>query len=48
MRAPPKSAYSRDLAAATAVAQEHCARYDKVPRYLDLAENIAYFACENR
>ncbi|HUC72087.1 MAG TPA: hypothetical protein VMS01_12915 [Stellaceae bacterium] len=40
--------YSRDLAAATAVAQEHCARYDKVPRYLDSAENIAYFACENR
>lgn len=40
--------YSRDLAAATAVAHEHCARYDKVPRYLDSAENIAYFACEHR
>ncbi len=40
--------YSRDLGAATAVAQEHCARYDKVPRYLDSSENIAYFRCEPR
>jgi hypothetical protein len=40
--------YGGDLTAATAVAQEHCARYDKVPRYLDSAENIAYFACEHR
>ncbi len=38
--------YSRDLAAATEVAREHCARYEKVPRYLDSEENIAYFACE--
>jgi hypothetical protein len=40
--------YGRDLAAATEVAKEHCARYDKVPRYLDSSENIAYFACEHR
>ena len=40
--------YSRDLAAATEVAKEHCARYEKVPRYLDSSENIAYFACEHR
>lgn len=38
--------YSRDLGAATAVAREHCARYEKVPRYLDSAENVAFFACE--
>jgi hypothetical protein len=40
--------FGRDLAAATAVAQEHCARYEKVARYLDNSENIAYFACERR
>jgi len=40
--------YSRDLAAATEVAKQHCARYDKAPRYLDSSENIAYFACEQR
>jgi hypothetical protein len=38
--------YSIDLAAATEVAREHCARYEKVPRYLDSADNIAFFACE--
>ncbi|MBV8120566.1 MAG: hypothetical protein JO081_11600 [Alphaproteobacteria bacterium] len=40
--------YSGDLAAATEVAKEHCARYEKVPRYLDSAEDIAFFACEKR
>lgn len=40
--------YSRDLTAATEVAKEHCARYDKMPRYLDSSDNIAYFACEHR
>jgi hypothetical protein len=38
--------YSTDLAAATEVAKEHCARYEKVPRYLDSSDNIAFFACE--
>jgi hypothetical protein len=38
--------YSGDLAAATEVAKQHCARYEKVPRYLDTSENIAFFACE--
>ena len=38
--------YGTDLAAATEVAREHCARYEKVPRYLDSSENIAFFACE--
>jgi len=40
--------YGRDLTAATEVAKEHCARYDRVPRFLDSSENIAYFACEHR
>ena len=39
--------YSRDLAGATEVAREHCARYEKVPRYLDSSDNIAFFACEH-
>jgi hypothetical protein len=38
--------YSSDLAAATEVARDHCARYEKVPRYLDSSDNIAFFACE--
>ncbi len=40
--------YSGDLVAATAVARQHCARYERVPRFLDAEENIAYFACEKR
>ncbi len=39
--------FSGDLAAATAVAKQHCLRYDRVPRFLDAEENIAYFACEH-
>lgn len=39
--------YSHDLAAATEVAREHCARYERVPRFLDSSNNIAYFACEH-
>jgi hypothetical protein len=39
--------FSGDLAAATEVAREHCARYEKIPRFLDASENIAYFACEH-
>ena len=38
--------YSGDLAAATEVAKEHCARYEKAPRYLNSSNNIAFFACE--
>jgi hypothetical protein len=38
--------YTSDLRAATEVAREHCARYEKVARYLESNENIAYFACE--
>jgi hypothetical protein len=37
-----------DVASATAVAREHCARYERVPRFLDAEENIAHYACESR
>jgi len=40
--------YGGDLAAATEVAKQHCARYEKVPRFLNAQEDIAYFACETR
>jgi hypothetical protein len=36
-----------NLAPATAVAKQHCARYERVPRFLESGENVAYFACEN-
>jgi hypothetical protein len=39
--------FSGNLAAATEVAREHCARYEKAPRFLDSSANIAYFACEH-
>lgn len=39
---------NNDIAAATAVATEHCARYERVPRFLDAQENIAHFVCESR
>jgi hypothetical protein len=35
-----------DPAVATAVARDACARYERVPRFLNAQENIAYFACE--
>ena len=37
--------YGLDLAAATAVAKEHCARYERVPQFLESGEDVAYFAC---
>lgn len=36
-----------DPAVATAVAKDACARYERVPRFLNAQENIAYFACEH-
>jgi hypothetical protein len=37
-----------DPAVATAVAKDACARYERVPRFLNSQENVAYFACEPR
>ena len=36
-----------DPAVATAVAKDACARYERVPRFLNAQENVAYFACEH-
>ena len=30
---------------ATLVAKHHCAQYERVPRFLEAGENIAYFDC---
>ncbi len=36
-----------DLAAATAVANDHCARYERVARFLEAQEDVAYFQCHH-
>jgi hypothetical protein len=36
-----------DPAVATAAAKDACARYERVPRFLNAQENVAYFACEH-
>jgi hypothetical protein len=35
-----------DPTVAAAVAKDACARYERVPRFLNAAENVAYFTCE--
>jgi hypothetical protein len=35
-----------DPAVATGVAKDACARYERVPRFLNAQEDVAYFACE--
>lgn len=37
--------YSGDLGRATALAAQHCARYERVPRFLMADIDTAYFAC---
>jgi hypothetical protein len=36
-----------DPAVATPVAKDACARFERVPRFLNAQENVAYFACEH-
>ncbi len=36
-----------NLAAATAVANRHCARYERVARLLEAQEDMAYFECHH-
>lgn len=31
-----------------AIAREHCARFERVPQFLDAQENVAYFDCVPR
>ena len=37
--------FSSDIAGATLVATRHCAQYERVPRFLEAQENVAYFDC---
>ena len=38
--------YSGDVAHALPIAKQHCAGYGRVPRLVDTAPGIAYFACD--
>jgi hypothetical protein len=40
--------FSRDLESATLVAAKHCAQYERVPRFLEAQENVAFFDCVRR
>jgi hypothetical protein len=37
--------YSGTIDDATPVARQHCARYERVPRFVEAGENIAFFDC---
>ena len=34
-----------NTAATQAIAKAHCARFERVPQFLDAQENVAYFDC---
>ena len=38
-------AYSGDIESATAVAKRHCARFERIPRFREMQEDVAYFEC---
>jgi hypothetical protein len=37
--------YSGRIDDATLVAKQHCAQYERVPRFLEAGEDVAYFDC---
>jgi hypothetical protein len=37
--------YYGDVEGATLVARHHCAQYERVPRFLETQENVAFFDC---
>jgi hypothetical protein len=37
--------FASDIGTATLVAKQHCARYERVPRFLEAQENVAFFDC---
>ena len=37
--------YAGDLDGATAIARRHCAEYERVPHFVGVAEDVAYFDC---
>jgi hypothetical protein len=38
-------AYAGDIESATAVAKRHCAPFERVPRFREIQEDVAYFDC---
>ena len=38
-------AYAGDIESASAAAKRHCAPFERVPRFREIQENIAYFDC---
>jgi hypothetical protein len=40
--------YTNDIGGATAMARQHCAQYERVPRLVEAEENVAYFDCVRR
>ena len=40
--------YAGDMESATAAAKRHCAPFERVPRFREIDENIAYFDCVRR
>jgi hypothetical protein len=37
--------YSGDVERAALVAKQHCAQFERVPRFLEAEENVAFFDC---
>jgi hypothetical protein len=40
--------YSGDIDDARSLARQHCAEYNRVPRLVETAPQMAYFACDPR
>jgi hypothetical protein len=38
--------YAGDMETATAAAKHFCAQYERVPRFREIEENVAFFFCE--
>jgi hypothetical protein len=38
-------AYAGNMESATAVAKRHCAPFERVPRFREIQEDVAYFDC---
>jgi hypothetical protein len=38
-------AYGGDMETATAAAKRHCAPFERVPRFREIEEDVAYFDC---
>jgi hypothetical protein len=38
-------AYAGDMESAAAIAKRHCAPFERVPRFREIQEDVAYFDC---